>query len=1231
MDFEKIIDNVKRKTSSMIKEEDWINLTLIFEKEPNQIFYFSELIEQQIKKILFRQEDIFEPIPKNPSYYRFKTGIEFVLKLIRAKSSEFTPEFRETLCETLFPKLKEEIGYYSNLDLFFKAFHSEILNKFLEKTLDFPHILKKLIRNDYEKIKDFYPLIYNKDEYQIGYLFIKEQPNLLSKYESESIELIKNIIIGENHYKELVQLLKDYNSDLIPILENRGKSLKKTFLKRFLTSQKDSFHFNQFSKSVRIFDFSLDLFSDEELSAIVRKIIELGFVNSYEDNNTNWMHLILLEIAWHKKVDLFQEYLVELVELNYLQVLESYFLQRPEKIKESTNFIIENLGFFAIDLLERRYTSFDISDPLEIFKKVLEKNKNYYNKVIQVFFKNNSDYVLNFKQILLSKLKDIISKRENEDISSYYYISGLLDYIYYYYPKYKLDIDKDLINELFDLILNNSNLAEHLNYVRFLRNNINLLRKPIQTKFLSQLIKNECIPCIEYYIQKNLEAFSQNIDGILSYQPRDEIDSDNYIRPLEYILRKKYDEDKELVRKILNRIEELIASKRKAEIFLVVNQIEKSLRIYDELIKKSLIIPHTILKFLDFYLVQIESTIEVGNLVDIFEIQDFIERIDLIFNNFNSSDLREREFNIKKNCLEARLELYNGFLSLQKFEYNIAQEKFLKAFLLYKELSEIDDKIDYNIDLFKINSKSAYFFKENISSISKFLEKDDVESANKFIQKNLNNITYSRIKSNFQLDRHINSLRTLEFNKESKIISQFKSESPINFCSSPPKVISKRILDENGNIIIEWDNNDILVKLGTLLVSKKLKKYFLEVRFENRAKAIELSPEIKTSKSLEVASISKLKIKAGISSYKISLKSENSNEEENIVIILTEKNICGFQIVCQILINIRNQEEVSYGIVQLNLKSFDDFFIYHDSIIKKLVEKLSLFNHIEGKRINKDSIIAWLKQFGTLKRARLALNILNNVDFYDRNRLRSCFEWLYNKYISNKENIISNLGNSRDSSAIMNNIVSGDFLMDESPPKHLKEILNQENPEQVSIVFFDDIIQSGKQARSIFQEWFGLTPDLNEHHVEELHPNQKEMFKKFHIYLFFAYGFEKGIKNLNSLLKELMFSKFSTISFYNDNNRPFKKCFHPTSRVFHNPRDRLLAEEMCKDIGYHLFSDKINWSEEKRQINSLGYGNEQRLFVSFWNVPTTTLPILWKRGNYNNKIWEPLFSRREKK
>ena len=161
--------------------------------------------------------------------------------------------------------------------------------------------------------------------------------------------------------------------------------------------------------------------------------------------------------------------------------------------------------------------------------------------------------------------------------------------------------------------------------------------------------------------------------------------------------------------------------------------------------------------------------------------------------------------------------------------------------------------------------------------------------------------------------------------------------------------------------------------------------------------------------------------------------------------------------------------------------------------------------------------------------------------------------------------------------------ISGDFLMDTIPSMQLNDILDNIDPSVFSIVFFDDIIQSGKQARTIFQEWFGLEKDLDEHHVEELNEEHKEIFRKFHLCLFFAYGFEKGIENLRTLLRELGFSNIYIESSINDYNHPFPKCFHPTSDIFLNPEDREGAKEMCKDIGYQLFSDKKDWSEDKKK------------------------------------------------
>ena len=89
-------------------------------------------------------------------------------------------------------------------------------------------------------------------------------------------------------------------------------------------------------------------------------------------------------------------------------------------------------------------------------------------------------------------------------------------------------------------------------------------------------------------------------------------------------------------------------------------------------------------------------------------------------------------------------------------------------------------------------------------------------------------------------------------------------------------------------------------------------------------------------------------------------------------------------------------------------------------------------------------------------------------------------------------------------------------------------------------------------------------------------------------------------------------------------------CFHKSSELFSTNKEREITKNMVQDIVIHLFQDK-DWPEELKKERSLGYGNSQKLIVFFYNTPTSTLPIFWKKGNYNGKEWKPLFPRREKK
>jgi hypothetical protein len=69
---------------------------------------------------------------------------------------------------------------------------------------------------------------------------------------------------------------------------------------------------------------------------------------------------------------------------------------------------------------------------------------------------------------------------------------------------------------------------------------------------------------------------------------------------------------------------------------------------------------------------------------------------------------------------------------------------------------------------------------------------------------------------------------------------------------------------------------------------------------------------------------------------------------------------------------------------------------------------------------------------------------------------------------------------------------------------------------------------------------------------------------------------------------------------------------------------------MAREIGYELLRDK-SWDDLRKKEWALGYGNSQKLIVFSYNTPTCTLPILWKFGEYQGKIWTPLFPRTQQK
>ncbi len=299
--------------------------------------------------------------------------------------------------------------------------------------------------------------------------------------------------------------------------------------------------------------------------------------------------------------------------------------------------------------------------------------------------------------------------------------------------------------------------------------------------------------------------------------------------------------------------------------------------------------------------------------------------------------------------------------------------------------------------------------------------------------------------------------------------------------------------------------------------------------------------------------------------------------------------------------------------------------------ISRLSRKFSTFQNRDLPITNKD-INDWLLQFGNTSNVKLALRLLENIDYYTPRRMREMFRHFYEQIIPEEDRakiVVSLFGSLKDSSALINFTI-GEIAMGlniNSQP--LETILNTMNPKEKVIVFVDDNIGSGMQAIQIFREWLGIEKlDLKEHHVEPLSKEQINKLKQFKIYFCTFIGFEEGKENVYDELKKMGLNIAKIYSF----NKLEKAigCFHKASDIFDNPEDIKEAEKMAKEIGFQLFGDK-DWPNEKKEERSLGYGNSQKLIVFFYNTPTSTLPIFWKEGTYNGKKWQPLFPRRDKK
>lgn len=307
-------------------------------------------------------------------------------------------------------------------------------------------------------------------------------------------------------------------------------------------------------------------------------------------------------------------------------------------------------------------------------------------------------------------------------------------------------------------------------------------------------------------------------------------------------------------------------------------------------------------------------------------------------------------------------------------------------------------------------------------------------------------------------------------------------------------------------------------------------------------------------------------------------------------------------------------------------REIEVFLRRHEGVISYLATEFQ--THLV--RPDEEKIKEWLRQFGSVEKMKLALKLLRHIEYFDDARIQDVFQELYSQYLESysPKLAFTLLGRLQESTSRIIYLCSkaleskGKFIFDE-----LRNIVRKRDPKETILVFVDDIIASGGQALDIFSDWLNLPsqPKKEERMVDALSSKEIKWLRETEIAFLTIYGFQEGI----SALEELLTKEGLKVNFYPAilTEEEFG-CFQARSGIFNDERERLKAMEMAQEIGYELFADK-EWPEKLRWERALGYGNSQKLIVFSYNTPTCTLPIFWKKGEYQGKSWMPLFPRQD--
>ena len=280
---------------------------------------------------------------------------------------------------------------------------------------------------------------------------------------------------------------------------------------------------------------------------------------------------------------------------------------------------------------------------------------------------------------------------------------------------------------------------------------------------------------------------------------------------------------------------------------------------------------------------------------------------------------------------------------------------------------------------------------------------------------------------------------------------------------------------------------------------------------------------------------------------------------------------------------------------------------------EEIVSLLSEWGLYQGRRITEDRVRDWLSQFDDYISQRLMFKILQGLEFYSDDRIRTKLReahgivrrglvWQKGKRQRKRGDILVSYLDSPGKSgggkyAKLYADENGIYYDNVVERSKLTEIVSQREDLR-AIVFIDDFIGTGKSAQAYIKR-------LAEESGEAL----REAGLK--LYLIAIAGLQESQKDIEETIAGCGLPIDVHICDPLDSSI---KCFGENSRIFPDEVERLQAMRIAHERGARIVRD-----------NPLGYGDCQTAIVFSDSCPNNNLPILWAESD--DPPWRPLFRR----